>query len=122
MATLECLLSLGFTSHPIKSSFLSWQNITILGLGKWTWNFTNEKNARTKKLSENLLVGVTSVRALEKFLVNIFDAFETVPYSRLFYRCLEFYKTKSLKPSLRNIDTMYLTLQEDTKDIILMEG
>lgn len=72
---------------------------------------------RIKKNEENLLEVNDIVQRVCKVFRGLSAAFETVPYVRLFYRCLEMDKIKPLKFSSGNFDAMCTISQEGAKEI-----
>ena len=105
---LSLLQNLGLTIHPIKSSFVSSQEIIFLGFiintQHMTITLTNEKKVKIHEYAKKLLVGTPIIREVAKFLGNLSASFEAVTYGRLFYRFREIDKRNALKLSKGKFD------------------
>ena len=75
---------IGFTIHPIKSSFVPSQEIFFLGFvihtQHMTITLTNKKKVKIHKYAKKLLVGTPTIREVTKFLGNLSASFEAVTY------------------------------------------
>ena len=107
-ATMSLLRNLGFTIHPIKSSFVPSQEIIFLGIVINTQHMaitlTNEKKVKIHEYAKKLLVGIPTMREVAKFLGNLSALFEAVTYGRLYYRFIEIDKINALKLSKGKFD------------------
>ena len=107
-ATMSLLQNLGFSIHPIKSSFVSSQEIILLGFIICTQNITitltNKKKLKIHEYAKKLLVGTPTVREVAKVLGNVAASFEAVTDGRLFYRFKEIDKINALRLSKGKFD------------------
>ena len=102
LATLNLLLSLGFTIKCSKSIFEPTQKITSLGFvidsKDMTITVTSDKKRNIKDLCiETLRHNSLSIRDVAKLIGNLVATFETVPLGPLYYRSLEVDKINVLK-------------------------
>ena len=99
---------IGFTIHPIKSSFVPSQEIIFLGFvihtQHMTITLTNKKKVKIHKYAKKLLAGTPIIREVTKFLGNLSASFEAVTYGRLLYRLIEIDKINALKLSKGKFD------------------
>ena len=117
--TLQCLQELGFVIHPSKSVLRPTQIITFLGFVidtvKMTVTLTPEKKEKIREMGIGLLsVESITVRMVSRFIGNLTASFEAVPFGRLYYRNLEFCKTRSLGVNKYNFDGP-CTLSDESK-------